>query len=84
MSNNAKATGESDFLLKLEQRAEEQKRIVKTEILPRWAVGIGEWLVVNPWRMLAPLALLAYGIWRMAYGVNAREIILGIFGGFGK
>ena len=60
----------------------EQRKIVETEILPSWARGVGEWLVVHPWRLVVPMALLAYGVWRMVYGEEVREIVLGLFGGF--
>ena len=73
---------ESLFLQELEKKAMEQRKIVETEILPSWARGVGEWLVVHPWRLVVPMALLAYGVWRMVYGEEVREIVLGLFGGF--
>lgn len=73
---------EKEFLRVLSNKVEEQRRVTKTEILPGWAQGLGEWLAVNPWRVLVPMAVLVYGVWRMAFGVRAREIILAIFGGF--
>jgi hypothetical protein len=73
---------ESLFLQELEKKAMEQRKIVETEILPSWAKGVGEWLVVHPWRLVMPMALLAYGVWRMVYGEEVREIVLGLFGGF--
>lgn len=73
---------ERDFIRELELRAQAERRIVSTELVPSWARGIGEWLVVNPWRVLVPLSGIAYGIWRMAYGVGARELVLGLFGGY--
>ena len=73
---------ESLFLQELEKKAMEQRKIVETEILPSWAKGVGEWLVVHPWRLVVPMALLAYGVWRMVYGEEVREIVLGLFGGF--
>lgn len=73
---------ESEFLRELEQKAVEQGRLVATEILPDWAKGLGEWLATNPWRVILPLAVIIYGLWRMVYGEMARELILGLFGGF--
>lgn len=73
---------EANFIRELEARAVEQHKLVATEILPSWARGVGEWLVVNPWRVIMPMALLAYSAWRIVYGENAREIILAIFGGY--
>ncbi len=73
---------ESDFLKELELRAREQWRLVETEMMPGWARGVGGWLAVNPWRVVLPMAIMVYGLWRMVYGVEAREFILGLFGGF--
>lgn len=73
---------ERDFLKELEEKASEQQRLVKTEMIPNWAKGIGDWLVINPWRVLIPLAGMCYIVIRMMYGVQFREFILGLFGGF--
>lgn len=73
---------EINFLEKLEQKAEEQRKLVGTEILPNWARGIGEWLVINPWRVLVPLACIIYLGLRITLGADFREFILGLFGGF--
>lgn len=73
---------EQEFLQTLERRAEEEKKLSGSEILPRWAVGIGEWLVVNPWRALVPAAIIVYCVCRVLLGAGFRDVILGIFGGF--
>jgi hypothetical protein len=73
---------ENSFILQLEQKAKEQKLLVKTEIMPEWAKGIGGWLTVNPWRVIIPISALAYCILRTAYGYGFREFVLGLFGGF--
>lgn len=73
---------ESSFVHYLEQRAREQQRLVETELIPDWARGLGGWLAVNPWRVVVPLSVSAYGLLRMAYGNDFRELILGLFGGF--
>lgn len=73
---------ETEFLKAIEKKAVEERRIIDTELMPSWARGVGEWLVVNPWRVMVPLSMLVYGLWRMVYGVDARELILGLFGGF--
>jgi len=75
-------TKESKFLEQLEQRAGEQKRLVATEIMPTWARGVGEWLVVNPWRVLVPLSAILYIFLRLVFGDGVREVVLAIFGGF--
>ena len=73
---------EKEFLRYLNQKAAEQKRVTETEILPNWAKGLGEWLVVNPWRVLVPISVMSYSLVRMVGGVSWRELILAIFGGF--
>ena len=73
---------EVEFLKIIEKKAVEERRIIDTELMPSWARGVGEWLVVNPWRVMVPLSILVYGLWRIVYGVDARELILGLFGGY--
>ena len=73
---------EREFLKELEGRASEEKKLLKTRIMPRWAKSLGDWLVVNPWRVLVPVSAMVYGLWRMIDGLHAREVVLGIFGGF--
>lgn len=73
---------EKEFLELLEKKASEEKKILATEIMPSWAKGMGEWLVVNPWRVMVPFACILYLVFRIVYGQMFREIILGIFGGF--
>ncbi|MFH1244822.1 MAG: hypothetical protein V1487_04615 [bacterium] len=73
---------ESEFLKELEGRASEEKMLLKTRIMPGWAKRLGDWLVVNPWRVLVPVASIMYLVLRIMYGQQLRELILGIFGGF--
>ena len=73
---------ESKFIAELEQKAREQGKLVETQLIPDWAKGLGNWLATNPWRVIIPLAGMGYGVCRIAYGLQFRELILGIFGGF--
>lgn len=73
---------EKQFLEELEKKSREERRLVGTEMLPAWARGLGEWLVVNPWRVLVPISGIVYVVCRMGYGVQFRDLILGLFGGF--
>ena len=73
---------EKDFLQTIETKAKEERKLVESELMPEWARGLGEWLVVNPWRVLVPLAGVGYLLLRVTYGVAYRELILGLFGGF--
>lgn len=73
---------ESSFIAELEKRAELQKKLVNTEIIPDWARGMGNWLATNPWRVVVPVAVMVYLLIRLIGGVDYREFILGLFGGF--
>ena len=73
---------ESEFIKNLEKRAREQGWVMETEIMPSWARGVGEWLVVHPWRLVIPISGIAYLVLRIGYGEGIREAILGLFGGF--
>jgi hypothetical protein len=73
---------EREFLKDLEEKAKEQQRLARTEMIPEWAKGVGDWLVVNPWRVLVPIAAVTYLILRIVLGDDYREFILGLFGGF--
>lgn len=73
---------EADFLKQLEQKANEERRVVASQLMPSWARGLAIWLSVNPWRVLIPIALIVYYLLRSMLGVVFREFVLGIFGGF--
>lgn len=73
---------ERDFLKELEEKASEQQKLANTEMIPSWAKGLGDWLAVNPWRVLVPIAGIMYFVLRLTYGEQYREFILGLFGGF--
>lgn len=73
---------EKEFLQLLSKKAAEQKKVTETEILPEWARGLGEWLAINPWRVIVPAASIIYLIMRFALGTQYRELILAIFGGY--
>ncbi len=75
---------ESSFIAALEKRAELQKKLINTEIIPDWAKGMGNWLATNPWRVVVPVAVIVYLLVRLMGGVGYREFILGLFGGFAR
>lgn len=75
---------ERSFIQELESRAVEQQKLVQTELIPAWARGLGDWLAVNPWRVVVPVASMAYLVLRMMFGTEYREFILGLFGGFAR
>mgnify|MGYP003475834159 FL=1 len=73
---------ETEFLKVIEKKAVEERKILNTELMPSWARGVGEWLVVNPWRVMIPVSGISYILFRIALGTNFRELILGLFGGY--
>jgi len=73
---------EKIFIANLEQRVKEQRKLVETEMIPEWAKGLGDWMAVNPWRLVIPVASIVYLVFRIGYGEQYREFILGLFGGF--
>jgi hypothetical protein len=73
---------ERSFIQELEQKAKEQQKLANTEMIPKWAKWIGDWLATNPWRVLIPVAGISYTIMRLIGGVQFRELVLGLFGGF--
>lgn len=75
---------ENKFVAELEKKAKEQQKLAETQMIPDWARDIGLWLAVNPWRVLVPISGISYLILRVAYGVQYREFILGLFGGFAR
>jgi|GEM_PF-619968 len=87
--NYAKATygqgssiKEENFLNELEKLAGLQKILVETEMLPAWARGVGDWLVVHPWRVIVPMSAIIYVFVRVVGGSELREFVLALFGGF--
>lgn len=75
---------ENKFLAELEEKARFQRKLAETQLIPDWARGIGSWLAVNPWRVLVPSAAILYTIIRVVFGVQYREFVLGLFGGFAR
>lgn len=73
---------EREFLQILEKKATEQRKLIKSGILPSWLSFVGEWLGVHPWRVVVPMAALVYVGLRMMGGELIREFVLGVFGGF--
>ena len=73
---------EKSFIVSLEARAAQQRRLAQTEVMPRPLAGIGEWLAVNPWRVLIPVACILYLLMRVVFGTPFRELTLRVFGGY--
>ncbi|MDO8639843.1 MAG: hypothetical protein Q7R53_02860 [bacterium] len=71
---------EQQFLKKLQERAQEQEKIIKGMLLPRLFISISSWLGNHPWRILIPLAFVLTLIFYAAFGKNYVDFILKIFG----
>lgn len=73
---------ERKFLEILEEKAQEERRVMESGVLPQWAAGVGLWLAIHPWRVIIPISGLIYLSSRLYYGSQMREFILALFGGF--
>ncbi len=72
---------EQQFLLKLEERAHEQEKIISHLRAPQTVFGISMWLGRHPWRFMIPLSFIFSIILQSIFGNNYTETILWIFGG---
>jgi len=72
---------EREFLLKLQQRAKEQHKLMHDVPFPSVFALVSEWLGIHPWRILIPFAFLLTFILHAALGHRYDEFILYIFGG---
>ncbi len=72
---------EHEFLEKLEERANEQEKLMEKIILPSAVFGISLWLGRHPWRFIIPFSILLSLVFRFSLGPGYTEKILWIFGG---
>jgi hypothetical protein len=68
------------FLKKLEERAQEQEKIIKGMFFPKLFTSVSFWLGNHPWRILIPLAFIFTLIFHYSFGARYDEFILKIFG----
>jgi hypothetical protein len=71
---------EQQFLKRLQERAQEQEKIIKGMFLPKFFTSVSFWLGNHPWRILIPLAFILTLIFHGILGVKYDEFILKIFG----
>jgi hypothetical protein len=71
---------EQQFLKKLQERAQEQEKIIKGMFLPKLFASISFWLGNHPWRILIPLAFIFTLIFHGVFGTRYDEFVLKIFG----
>lgn len=72
---------EQQFLLKLEERANEQEKLIQNLRAPEAVFGISMWLGRHPWRFLIPLSFIFSIALQLILGNTYTESILWIFGG---
>lgn len=70
---------ENEFILKLQEKAREQERILQTAPFPKIFSFVVNWLSHHPWRYLIPLAFFLSLILRGIYGTNYTDLILKLF-----
>lgn len=72
---------EQQFLLKLEDRAIEQEKLIQNLHAPEAVFGISMWLGHHPWRFMIPFSFLLSLLLQLLLGNTYIECILWIFGG---
>jgi hypothetical protein len=72
---------ENEFILKLQDRAREQEKIVRDMPLSKVFSTVSLWLGHHPYRILIPLALIITLLLRGVFGGNYTNFILSIFRG---
>lgn len=73
---------ERDFLRKLEERADEQEKLIRQMPMLSVFVTSSLWLGRHPWRLLIPFSFLLTLLFRAILGPKYYELVLAIFGGF--
>ncbi|MBI2621344.1 MAG: hypothetical protein HYW63_01700 [Candidatus Levybacteria bacterium] len=70
---------EGEFILKLQQRAREQERIVRDMPFSKVFSTVSLWLGHHPYRILVPLAFLITLLFRGIFGGSYTDFVLKIF-----
>ncbi|MBI4097822.1 MAG: hypothetical protein HY426_02175 [Candidatus Levybacteria bacterium] len=74
---------EAEFILKLQERAKEQEKIVRDMPFANVFSTISLWLGHHPWRILVPLAFLITLFLRGLMGPRYTDDVLLVFRWFG-
>ena len=74
---------ESEFILKLQERARQQEKIVRDMPFAKVFSTVSLWLGHHPWRILVPLAFLITLILRGLMGPRYTDDVLLVFRWFG-
>ena len=70
---------EHEFLLKLQERAREQEKVIRDMPFPHVFSTISSWLGNHPWRYLIPLAFLISLLFRTTLGTKYTDFVLWMF-----
>jgi len=71
---------EREFIRKLQERAKEQEKLIKSMPMPRVFSSVSLWFGNHPWRILVPIAIILTIAFHLAYGKPYDEFILKLFG----
>lgn len=70
---------EADFIQKLQEKAQEQEKIIHSSPFPKLFILTSNWLGKHPWRLIIPLSLILTIIFRLIFGSGYTDFILSIF-----
>lgn len=70
---------ENEFIIKLQERAREQEKIVKDMPLSKVFSTVSLWLGSHPYRIIVPLAIIITLLLRGVFGPKYTNFILYIF-----
>ncbi len=70
---------EGEFILKLQERAKEQEKIVRGMPFSKVFSTVSLWLGHHPYRILVPLAFLITLLFRGIFGGSYTDFVLKIF-----
>lgn len=71
---------EHKFIKTLQDRANEQEKLIRTMPLPKVFFSVSFWFGDHPWRILLPVAFIITSIFRITLGRPYDDFILKIFG----
>lgn len=70
---------EAEFIQKLQERAQQQEKIIKDMPFSKVFSKVSLWLGHHPWRILVPLAILLTLLFRVILGGKYTDFVLSIF-----
>lgn len=70
---------ESEFILKLQERARTQEKIVRDMPFSKIFATVSLWLGSHPYRIIIPLAIILTLLFRGVFGPKYTDFVLYIF-----